>query len=96
MKTNTPCSNHFTQTSFSNRFKPTYSGKLLRLAEKYDFRRENLQGLLAFATPKDATAPNFAEKTFTNSHKTAKFTKVFYLESFPLYGISVVSIISVL
>ena len=28
----------------------------------------------------------FAEKTFANSHKIAKFTKVFSLESFPLYG----------
>ena len=27
------------------------------------------------------------EKTFVNSHKTAKFMKVFSLESFPLYGI---------
>ena len=27
------------------------------------------------------------EKTFTDSPKTTKFTKVFYLESFPLYGI---------
>jgi len=29
---------------------------------------------------------NFMEKTFTNSHKTAKFTTVFSLESFLLYG----------
>ena len=27
------------------------------------------------------------KKTFANSHKTAKFMKVFSLESFPLYGI---------
>ena len=32
---------------------------------------------------KGATCPNFA---FANSHKTAKFVKVFSLESFPLYG----------
>ena len=38
--------------------------------------------LLAFATPKDATTQNFVEKTFANSHKTAKFTKVFSLEVF--------------
>ena len=25
-------------------------------------------------------------KTFTNSHKTTKFMKTFFLESFPLYG----------
>ena len=28
----------------------------------------------------------FVEKTFANSHKTAKFAKVFSLKSFPLYG----------
>ena len=55
--------------------------KLSRIGEKYDFR-----GLLAFAMPKDTTPPNFVEKTFTDNHKTAKFAKVFSLESFPLYG----------
>ena len=33
---------------------------------------------------KDAMRPNFAEKTFANSHKISKFAKVFSLESFPL------------
>ena len=37
--------------------------------------------------PKDTTPPIFVDKTFANSDKTAKFTKVFSLESFPLYGI---------
>ena len=37
---------------------------------------KNTIGLLAFAVPKDATPPNFTEKTFANSHKPAKFTKV--------------------
>ena len=60
--------------------------KLSWIGEKYDFRGENFHGLLACAAPKDATPPNFTEKTFTNSHKTAKFAKVFSLESFPLYG----------
>ena len=32
------------------------------------------------------TAYNFAEKTFRNWLQTAKFAKVFSLESFPLYG----------
>ena len=32
------------------------------------------------------TAYNFAEKTFMNWLQTAKFAKVFSLESFPLYG----------
>ena len=35
-------------------------------------------------------APNFGEKTFAYSHKTAKFAKVFTLESFPLNGTSCV------
>ena len=30
--------------------------------------------------------PNFAERTFTNSHKTTKFAKVLSLESFSLDG----------
>ena len=30
--------------------------------------------------------PNVAYKTFTNSHKNSKFTKVFSLKSFPLNG----------
>ena len=54
-----------------------------RIGEKYNFHGENFHRLLTFAMPKDATPPNFAEKTFANSHKTMK---VFSLESFPLYG----------
>ena len=34
-----------------------------------NFRRENFRGLLTCAAPKDATSPNFAEKTFTNNQK---------------------------
>ena len=52
---------------------------------KYDCR-ENFRGLLAFAVGKDATPPNFVEKTFAYSNKTAKFAKVFSLESFLLYS----------
>ena len=40
-----------------------------------------------FAAPKDATPPDFAGKTFANNHKTVKFSIVFSLKSFPLYGI---------
>ena len=43
--------------------------------------------------PKDVTPQNFAEKTFANNHKTAKFPKVFSLESFPLYSILCFSIL---
>ena len=38
--------------------------------------------------PKDAMPLNFARKTFMNSHKILKFAKVFFLKSFPLYGMS--------
>ena len=51
-----------------------------------NFCGENFCGFLAFAVPKDTTPPIFAVKNFVNSHKTAKFGKVFSLESFPLYG----------
>ena len=51
------------------------------------FSQKKLSRIAAFAAQKDAMPPNFAEKTFANSHKTAKFTKLFSLESFPLYGI---------
>ena len=40
-----------------------------------------------FCHAKGPHPQNFAEKTFANTHKTAKFTKLFSLESFPLYGI---------
>ena len=61
--------------------------KHLQIGKKYDFHRENFHGLLACAVPKDATPPNFVDKTFANSHKTVEFAKVSSLESFPLYGI---------
>ena len=47
--------------------------KLLWIGEKYNFHEENLHRLLPFAAPMDTMLPNFAEKTFANSHKTAKF-----------------------
>lgn len=65
-----------------------YSGnfqerKLLQIG---DFRRENFHGC-SLVLPMDAThAPKSAEKTFSNSHKTWKFAKVFFLKIFPLYG----------
>ena len=45
--------------------------------------------------PRQRTPPptNFAEKTFANSHKTAKFTKVFSLKSLPLYGMCGVTVL---
>ena len=45
----------------------------MQIGEKYNCSGENFRGLLAFAAPKDATPLIFAEKTFANSHKTAKW-----------------------
>ena len=68
----------------------SYSGKLSREKTvnwwKIKFLRRKLSRIVTFAALKDATPSNFAEKTFANSYKTAKFAKVFSLESFPLYG----------
>ena len=46
--------------------------KLSQMVENKTFVGENFHRLLP---PKDATPPNFTEKTFTNSHKTTKFVK---------------------
>ena len=46
-----------------------------------NFRGRKLSRIARLYCAKNATPPNF-----TNSHKTANFTKVFSLESFPLYG----------
>ena len=39
--------------------------------------------------------PKFVEKTFTGGSKTAKFVKVFSLESFPLCGTSLLQLLYV-
>ena len=57
-----------------------------KLSQIDNFCEENFCGLARLCSTKGRHSPNFAEKTFTNSHKTAKFTKIFSLESFPLYG----------
>ena len=51
-----------------------------QIGEKDNFREENFRGMLAIAAPKKTMPENFAEKTFVNSHKTAKFAKVFSLK----------------
>ena len=64
--------------------------KLSRKCENRRFRGENFRGS---TVGWDACAhvhlrpSKFAEKTFTNGSKPAKFAKVLSLESFPLYGI---------
>ena len=47
-----------------------YSRKLSQLMKNTIFAEKTLHGLLAFATPNDATPQNFVEKTFANSHKS--------------------------
>ena len=79
----------FTVGCMAARIAGNFGGrKLSRIGEKYDFRGKNFCRLLTFAAPKDTMPPNFAENTFANSHKTARFAKVFSLESFPPYGTS--------
>jgi len=63
-----------------------YNMSMYRIAG--NFRGRKLSQIVTFAVPKDTVPPNFVEKTVVNSHKTAKFAKVFSLKSFPLYSIS--------
>ena len=53
---------------------------------KIQFLQRKLSWIAHFCSAEGRHAPNFVEKTFAYSHKTAKFVKVF--ESFPLYGMS--------
>ena len=59
--------------------------KLSRIGENMIFA-EKLSRIAHFCHAEGRHVPNFAEKTFACSHKTAKFAKVFSLECFPLYG----------
>ena len=56
-----------------------------------NFRWENFCVNCSLMPPKDAMPLNFARKTFMNSHKILKFAKVFFLKSFPLYGMCLLS-----
>ena len=66
-----------------------YSGRLSWKKKKncvnWWNKGKNFRGLLADGT-KRCHAQNFTEKSFVNSHKSAKSSKVFFLESFLLYG----------
>ena len=68
-----------------------YSGKLSRQKTfanwwKIQSLHRKLLRIARFCCAKGHYAPNFVEKTFTDSHKTVKFAEVFSLKSFPLYG----------
>ena len=65
----------------------TFEGENFDELVKIRFSRRKLSRIARFCRAKGRHAPNFAEKTFAYSHKTAKFAKVFSLESFLLYGI---------
>ena len=53
---------------------------------KMGFQGENFRGLLSRTVYIPPSLQTIVDKTFTDRHKTAKFAKVFSLESFPLYG----------
>ena len=59
--------------------------KLSQSGGKKDFPEKTFVDCL-LVPPKDGKSPNLEEKSFANSHKTSKFAKFFFLESFPLYG----------
>ena len=72
----------FIFTGYCSSFAIPYSRKFLREKTfanwwKIRFLWRKLRGLLACATP-----PNFAEKTFVNSHKTSKIRKSFLPRKF--------------
>ena len=67
---------HSTLTATMHETKILYSGELLREETFANWWKGDFRGLLAFAAPKDTMPQKFTEKTFTNSHKTAKFAKV--------------------
>ena len=87
---------HALFSSFEYNFVPTYTVKrdTYRIAGnfwgrklvKIRFSRRKLSQIAQFCSTKGRHATNFAGKTFAYSHKTAKFTKVFSLESLPLHG----------
>ena len=72
-----------------------YSGKLSRekTFANWRFSRRKLSWIARLCRTKGRHALKFRGENFrANSHKTAKFAKVFSLESFPLYGIHAITI----
>ena len=63
-----------------------FRGKKLRKQGVWRFRRENFSGFILYTGYGLRAHAMFAKKTFTNGLRSAKFSKVFSLESFPLYG----------
>ena len=49
-------------------------------------KRRKLSQIVRLCCAEGCHTPKFHGKTFANNHKTAKFAKVFSIESFPLYG----------
>ena len=73
-----------------------YSGKRLREKTwwKIRFSRRKISWIARFCCAKGHHNSKFRRETFANSHKTAKFAKVFYHKTFPLYGIHMCGISS--
>ena len=67
--------------------------KLSRIGEKLRFHGENFRGLLARTAYCLPFLQTIAEKTFADRHKRAKFLKVFPLESYPLHGNTILSLL---
>ena len=63
-----------------------FCGRKLSQIGDYKIFTEKTFADCSLVPPKDVTPQNFAEITFTNSHKTLKFVQVFFLKSFPLYS----------
>jgi len=89
MQTKTNKNQNKTNKQTNKQFIP-YSGKLSREKTmnwwKILFSQRKFSQIARFCHTKECHVPNFAEKTFANSYKTAKFAKVFSLKGFLLYG----------
>ena len=74
-----------TSTSTCTVWRETFEGENFRGLVKIQFSWRKLSRIAHLYCAKRCHTPHFC--TFVNSHKTAKFAKVFFLKSFPLYGI---------
>ena len=63
-----------------------YSGNLSRQKTYANWWKIEFRGLLAHTVYCRLSLQTITEKIFVDRHKTASFTKVFSLDSFPLYG----------
>ena len=64
----------------------SFEGENFRKSTSTKISRRKLSRILAIDRKLVARARDVCEKTFANGPRSAKFAKVFSLESFPLYG----------